>query len=123
MTTKRTYGVSSGNGNDGVSHIFADYYVTTEDPWRLAELAMLTSFKPKFRDQVREEMVIDGESDFTIYAVLYEPLDEPERDDEGEALSWCEANGAWMIIEVFPEDEPREGVMVYGSIDEAFVIP
>ena len=35
------YGVSSGNGNNGVSHLYPDYYVRTADPFRLAELASL----------------------------------------------------------------------------------
>ena len=38
------YGVSSGNGNNGVSHLYPDYYVRTADPFRLAELAMVDKF-------------------------------------------------------------------------------
>lgn len=116
MTEARIYGVSSGNGNDGVSHAFADYYVHTNEPWRLAELALLTSMKPEFHRWVRNEMWIDGEAEYTISAVLHNPPDETYEND----TSWCDANGAWFIIEVFPDDEPREGVMVYNSIDDAF---
>ena len=45
MAEAKWYGVSSGDGNNGVSHMFADYYVKTAEPYRLAELAVLTLFK------------------------------------------------------------------------------
>ena len=113
----RLYGVSSGDGNNGVSHTFPDYYVRTNDPWRLARLACMTSMKPDWHDWALEEMQVDGESDYGISAVLYEPPDwEPEDEDAAE-----EGYGpAWLIIEVFPEDEPRDGVMIYDSLHDAF---
>lgn len=108
------YGVSSGNGNDGVSHMFPDYYVKTADPWRLAEVAMLDKFKPEFMPWAKSEMDIDGEAEFTICACLYNPMD----DEDG---SYCDYNGAWYILEVFPvvEDEMRDGTPSYDSLEEA----
>ena len=150
MATIRTYGVSTGNGNDGVSHTYADYYVKTDSPWLLAHCAVLAEFKPgKGREFAIEEADIDGESDYTITACIYDPprdeqdfpvtelesgrwiVDgEPdeEYDSEDDAIaaysedspSWCDCNGAWFILEVFPEDEPRESTMCYDSIEECF---
>jgi hypothetical protein len=113
----RLYGVSSGNGNDGVSHMFADYYVMTDDPWRLARLAMVSLFNAEFKSQALESTEVDGESDYTIAAVIYNPLDETYDEESG---SWSDSNGAWLITEVFPDDEPRDGRPVYDSIESAF---
>ncbi len=113
----RLYGVSHGNGNMGVSHMFADYYVKTSDPWRLARAAAVAEFKPEWWDKALDELHVDGEADYTISACLYEPLDAEPVEEEG--MSYCDVNGAWHITEVFPEDEPREGVMVYPSLEEA----
>ncbi len=113
MTTSQTYGVSYGDGHNGVSHMFPDFYVKTNEPWRLARLAILSAFKPKAFEWASKEADIDGEAEYTIAACVYNPPD----DEDG---SWCEANGAWMICEVFPEEEPRDGVMLYDSIGEAF---
>lgn len=117
MTETRLYGVSSGDGSNGVSHIFADYYVRTSQPWRLARLAALTEFKPDWIERARDVLNVDGESDYTISAVIYDPLDQEEC-EEGE--SWCDNNGAWRIWEVFPEDEPCEGRPLYESIEDCF---
>jgi len=111
------YSVSTGNGNDGVSHMFADYYVNTDDPWRLARLALVSSFKNEWKERALDAANIDGESEYTIAAVIYDPLDEVYDEESG---SWSESNGTWFIVEVFPEDDPREGRPVYDSIDEAF---
>jgi hypothetical protein len=113
----RLYGVSYGNGNDGVSHLFADFYVRTDDPWRLAKLAMITQFKDKWQAAALEACEVDGEAEYTVTAVIYEPLD-AEPCDEGE--SWCDHNGAVHLVDVFPEDEPREGRPTYESLEEAF---
>ena len=115
--TGRLYGVSYGNGNDGVSHIFADFYVTTDDPYRLAKLAMVSQFKPEFLAKAIQSTHVDGEAEYSIQAVIYEPLDwEPEGEDD----SYCDANGAAHLVDVFPEDEPRDGRPTYDSITEAF---
>lgn len=115
----RLYGVSSGNGNDGVSHMFADYYVYTDDPWRLARLALVSSFKDGWKERALDVAEIDGEADHTISAVIYDPLDD-EQDDGEEEESWSSVNGAWLIVDVFPEDEPREGRLIYYSLEHAF---
>ena len=122
------YGVSSGDGNNGVSHMFADYYVRTDDPWRLARLAMLAQFKPgKGMAWALEAMDVDGEAEYTIAATIYNPPDDEAPDDEApddcDDADWCSVNGAWMIIEVFPEDDPRDGRPMYDSIDDAFNEP
>ena len=109
----RLYGVSSGNGNDGVSHIFADYYVRTNEPYRLAKLALVGQFHPSVWDLVLGDADVDGEPDYTIQACLLNPLD----DEDGK---WSEYNGAWRLVDVCPEDKPREGRMGYDSLAEAF---
>lgn len=139
--TPRLYGVSFGNGNNGVSHTYADYYVRTSDPWTLARVAMLESFKRPFWDAALSAMDVDGEAEYTISAVIYNPEDvdsseAPEADhslcDDGEDCegcehcerdeddSYCSANGAWCICEVFPETDPRDSRMIYDSLDAAF---
>jgi len=132
MTESETklYGVSSGDGNNGVSHMFADYYVRTNEPWTLARAAMLAEFKTgKGHAFALANMEIDGEAEYTISAMILNPPCEdtedgsyPECDNEEEAedgRNWSEANGAWLIVEVFPDNEPREGRPVYESIDDA----
>lgn len=105
--TPRWYGVSSGNGNDGVSHMHPDYYVRTNDPFRLAELAIVSSFKDEWKAKAKKAVDVDGEADYTISATIYEPLDEepPEETEDEYQMSYSEANGAWLIYEVFPIDD------------------
>lgn len=156
----RLYGVSNGNGNDGVSHLFADYYVRTSDPWRLAELAMVAQFKPgKDMAWAKDNAEIDGDEESTIFAMLLDPpcedtedgeypteyvcgncgasgdcahacdecgaddWNEKEYDDYEDGRNWSDANGAWMLVEVFPEDEPREGRPVYDTLEDCFSEP
>jgi hypothetical protein len=121
----RIYGVSSGNGNNGVSHMFADYYVKTNNPWYLARLAILSEFKPgEGQAWAQENVVIDGESAYTISATIYDPPreDTEEESEDEDSGSYCDVNGAWLIVEVFPETESElcSGKMVYDSIEEAF---
>ncbi len=118
MTDTRLYGVSSGDGNNGVSRMFADYYVRTNDPWRLAQLAALTEFKPDWQERAKEALEVDGEDEYTISAVIYNPIDDEDEHEDGD--DWCSVNGAWRIWEVFPEDEPREGRPMYDSLEDAF---
>jgi hypothetical protein len=122
METK-LYAVSRGNGNDGVSQMFPDYYVRTNDPYRLARLALVTQFLPCAQEQVLDECRVEGEADYTISAVLYDPLDEEPAED---GMSWCDANGAYMIVEVFPDDGPDMADpyhrFVYDSINECFSV-
>lgn len=117
MNACRLYGVSSGNGNDGVSHMFPDYYVYTSDPYRLARLAMVSTFKDEWKRAAYDAMYVDGEADYTIFACIYDPLDEPDCED-GE--SWSSVNGAWLLIHIFPDDEPREGTPLYYSLESCF---
>jgi beta-glucanase (GH16 family) len=143
----RVYAVSSGNGNNGVSHTFPDYYVRTNDPYRLAALAMVSGFKPSFKQAAADACEVDGEADYTISAVIYNPEDvdpseTPEREcncgaeendlpehseecaslseDNDDSMSYSDANGAWQIIEVFPEESPNARRPIYDSLEECF---
>lgn len=60
-TEKRWYGVSTGDGNNGVSHMFPDYYVLTDDPWELAERAAKSDLNPEFHDQIEFREDASGE--------------------------------------------------------------
>lgn len=129
----KLYGVSFGNGNDGVSQMFADYYVRTNDPWTLARAAMLSQFKPGMGHAwANRHMDVDGDSESTIFAALFSPPCEDTKDGEYPELpedvdfedaedgrNWGMHNGAWMICEVFPEDKPRDGRMIYDSLEDA----
>ena len=101
----RLYGVSYGNGNDSVSHMYPDYYVATDDPRRLAKAAMVSMFDAgEGQAWAIENMEVDGEAEYTISATIYNP---PE--DDGDFEATCEdaarrANGAWKIVEVFLVD-------------------
>lgn len=156
-STPRWYGVSSGNGNDGVSQMFPNYYCrcNASEAFDLAAAAMLAEFKPEGYQWAADAITIDGESDYTISAVIYDPPEDeteeeswsqcsacenPEscRDNmvcdlgeisETEELkeSWCDANGAWLIVEVFPVDDdelPDAGdpwrKATYQSLSDAF---
>lgn len=135
--TPRLYGVSFGNGNDGVSHSYPQYYVRTNEPFVLASAALLGAFKPDYQHLVDDEMEVDGETEFTITATLYNPLsdttksenslpddDVPDDGDESEddGGSWCDANGAYMIVEVFRVDsaDVRDSCPLYDSLSDCF---
>lgn len=139
MSEARYYGVSTGDGNNGVSHMFADYYVKTSEPWRLAELAALSEFKKgEGQEWARENMQIDGEEDYTISVVFYESKEtqderaemqerldamDEDSDEAQELYDDIESFGcdsAWFIVEIFPEDDMREGRPVYESLEDAF---
>ena len=141
MSEARYYAVSSGNGNDGVSHLFPDYIVRTDRPWALARLAALSTFK-KGEGQAwcEENLELDGESDYTIYATLQESPEtqderaemqerlealDPETDEDAieELESEIESFGcgyAWNIFEVFPWDESDTSRPIYESLEDAF---
>jgi hypothetical protein len=88
----RWYGLSRGNGNDGVSHNFPDYFVYTAHPFDLAEHDCIQ----QLRDEAwaAENVEVEGEADYTITATLYEGPD-------GETAF----GAAWFIVEVFPADD------------------
>lgn len=140
QATPKWFGVSSGNGNDGVSHMWPDYYVRTCDPFRLAELAMVACFKPEFYAWAIEHTEVDGEAEYTISAIISDPPDDGERDHsqcedgddcegcdecEVEGNSWSDANGAWKIVEVWAiddMDDKRSSAMRYESLTDAFSV-
>ena len=139
------YGVSHGNGNDGVSQLFPDYIVKTNEPYLLARLAAISDFK-EGAGQVwaRDNMEIDGEADYTIYASFHESyetqqeraamqkrldaIEDTESDEYSELDQEIEGYGAdytWLIYEVFAWDEDYKSVEdtgrpVYESLDDAF---
>lgn len=111
----KVYGVSTGNGNDGVSHIYASYYVRTNDPWELAKRAVIDHFSNTKRHWVEDVVEIEG-GDEQVSATIYEG-------PEGET----EFGAAWFILDVFLEDDEDwlikriEGLTpVYDSIEAAF---
>jgi hypothetical protein len=78
-------------------------------------------------------MEIDGDSEYGLSGVLYAPPcedtadgeypdlpDGVEYEDAEDGRNWSEHNGAWLICEIFPEADPREGTPVYESIASAF---
>lgn len=117
MTTNeaRWYGVSTGNGNVGVSQTFADYYVKTDDPWTLARAAIIATFEGNSAwERAAIEADVDGDREYTIYAVIHEdpefdPDDLPENDREDYLNGDYDDGPAEFILEVFPaEDEHHE---------------
>jgi hypothetical protein len=105
--TPRWFAVSSGNGNDGVSHSFPDYYCrcTAPQAWDLAGAAMISNFQPAFYKWAVENISVDGEAEYTITACIYDPPDDETAEDPDSEESWSSVNGAWMLIDVFPADE------------------
>lgn len=127
----RWFGVSFGNGNDGVT--FPDYYVRTADPFKLAAAAVIGMFKDEYKERAADVLEVDGEADYTISAMILNPEDvegyecpvcgmidshaddceaDESEDDNG---SYCDANGAWLICEVFPVDEMPGALLFIGN--------
>jgi hypothetical protein len=123
MTTQaKRYAVSSGNGNDGISHYWPDYIVTTDDPWTLARLAALTEFKPEFQSWAASELHVDGDEEYGIQAMILDPpADEDESADEA-SCSWSEAHGAWRLWDVYSADEVSgdSSAPEYDSLEACF---
>ena len=119
----RYYGVSSGNGNDGVSHMFPDYIVKTNEPFRLAELAALTTFKKgKGQEWAKKNMEVGGEADYTIHVTF---MESPETQDKREELPEDEQEDygldyAWLVFEVFPWEDKLPRKPIFESLEEAF---
>ena len=125
--TPRWFGVSSGNGNDGVSQLFPDYYCrcTASEAVDLAAAAMISDFKPAGYQWAKENMTVDGESDYTISACISDPPDdEAEQSEDEDPMRYSEANGAWRIIEVFTVDDDFDiaDCMLLGT-DSDFIGP
>ena len=97
-----TFGVSTGDGNMGVSHIFPDYIVrNVADLWELAERAAKSDIKPEHHDEIE----VDGD-DTCVVASTYDPN-----------LEYCD-----YVLEVFPIDDRDTATAtcpVYQSIDSA----
>lgn len=111
-----TYGISYGNGNDGVSHMFPDFYCTTDKPYDLARLAIITNMKDAYQDWAAEEVDVQGEAEFGIQGCLYEGPD-------GET----EFGAAYMLADVFlvddselPDASDPYAKLVYANLDECF---
>jgi len=92
---KRWYGVSYGNGNDGVSQSYPNFLVYTDMPYTLARAAIVSQWKDKV--WANNNVDIDGEEDYTIYATIYEG-------SNGET----EFGAAYMIAEIFQIADPNE---------------
>ena len=136
MSESKLYGVSFGNGNDGVSQLYPDFYVTTDSPWRLATCGIVSAMKEGVGQAwAQRNAEIDGESDYTIYATLPNPPcdDSPdgeypdlpegvEYEDSEDGRNWQDTNGAWIICEVFPveQKDKRDNLPEYESIESAF---
>lgn len=89
---KQWYGVSYGNGNDGVSRSHPNILVYTDDPWTLARAAMIYEWKDKV--WTNENTDLTGEDDYGVTATIYEG-------PNGET----EFGAAYMIVEVYPITE------------------
>lgn len=134
--TTRIYAVSSGNGNDGVSRLFPDYYVKTNEPYRLAELAAISTFKVGMGQAWCQRNVdIDGEAEYGITACLLNPpcedspdgeypdLGEEENESAEDGRNYSENKGAWQLWEITPLEEgetPRDGTPYYESLEKCF---
>jgi hypothetical protein len=104
---KRWYGVSYGNGNDGVSQSYPSFLVQTDMPWTLARAAMISQWKDKV--WASENVDIDGDEDYTIYATIYEGPD-------GET----EFGAAYMIAEIFPVNVTEHNCPQYDNLFTTF---
>lgn len=139
--TPRWFAVSFGNGNNGVSHGWPNYYCrcTSEQAFDLATAAMLSEFKEGAGQAwAAENCEVDGEADYTITAMILDPpADDDDSDDSDDDESWSSFNGAWMLCEVYdaseaynvPDDiaSPTDGTVTgqfdmpaYNSLDECF---
>lgn len=143
--TPRWYGVSFGNGNDGVSHMWPNYYVRTADPFQLAAAAIVANWNDDdMRAYAAENAEIDGEADYTICATILNPPDDDGSNEwrcgkcdyvsdsefdacpdcgaadsceemESDDGSWCDANGAWLVVDVFPVDDMPGAILPNGE--------
>lgn len=113
MSDIRTYGVSYGNGNDGVSHLYPAFYCRTDRPYDLARLALITLVSDVYQVWAKDSLGIDGEADYTISAMLREGPD-------GET----EFGAAFLIVDVFPDDYegPRDAYdkLLYANLVDCF---
>lgn len=98
----RWYGVSFGNGNDGVSRSWPSFWVKTCEPYTLAAAGMLSEFTPgEGQIWCAENMQIDGEADYGIDATLYNPPG--DREDYESELAEAQA-----AVDAAESEEERE---------------
>lgn len=75
--TPHLYGVSFGNGNNGVSHAWPNFYVRTCEPFILAAAAILSKFEAgEGIEWASVNTEIDGEAEYGISATIYNPPDD-----------------------------------------------
>ena len=131
---ERWYGISTGDGDNGVSRIWPSYMVKTDRPWDLARLAAEHEFRDGAgKEWARRNVDIDGDEEFGICAMFLDPpceetadgeypeIENPEDAEDGR--NWSEFNGAWLIVDVYPiDDETRENSTApeYESIAACF---
>lgn len=100
----REYAVSSGNGNDGVSHLYPDYIVTApvDSEYLIARLACLASFNSGWgRKWAKRELMLSDMGPDSVQGAI---CDAPGRDGRG----YSEHNGAWRLWDVYPADEASD---------------
>ena len=140
-TEARYYGVSSGDGNNGVSHMYPDYIVKTNEPFRLAELAAISSYKPEYQQWALRNVTVDGEGDYTVYATFHESYetqqerdamqarldnmreDDPDREALEQEIEHYGCDYAELCFEVFPwEGELPANKPVFESLEDAYTV-
>src|SRR6266851_1581500 len=113
--TPQWFAVSSGNGNDGVSHMFPDYYCrcSASEAFDLTAAAMLSTFKPASYQWAKDNMEVDGESDYTISATIYDPPDDETETETPDYRDIAEENG----FRVLPVSRGYETGFAWGTMD------
>lgn len=91
------YGISYGNGNDGVSHLYPRLTVDAPEgsEYMLARAAMLSGGSAS-RAFLRAHTHVDEMGENGAQACVYDPPRSP---------GWSDHNGAWRLVEVFPADD------------------
>ena len=100
----KIYGVSVGDGNDGVSHLHYDYSISVPDGLEVYDFTnylIRNLFVPGSYRWAKRNVMTSGEPEYTFALYWLDPPKSP---------GWSEHNGSWKIIEVFPlsPDDIRE---------------
>ena len=116
------YGVSSGDGNNGVSSSYPDYLVLTNDPWCLAKCAAISSFKRgKGWQWARDNMETEGEEDYGITVSFSESPETQKERENADDDDYGSDGGAWLIYEIHLwQGDPPDNISVFDSGEEAF---
>lgn len=125
LATPHYFGVSKGDGNNGVCQVFPSYIVKTDDPWLLAEKALKAEHKPEAEDWLGDNVYYEGEVfedengqlSGTISAVILEYPESQEARDTNNWGYYC----AEFILDVFPvsKDISQYRCPKYDSIEDA----